>query len=257
MIRSTGALRRFGVVIAIVAVVAAACSDDGADSTTPPSPSTTSTTSIQSDTTTTLSPAESTTTTAAETTTTAEETTTTAAETTSTTAASSDVELSDEGIQAGATWVPFGTIDEDAIAAVTVVLGAPSEDSGWVDAFSVYGTCPGPVVRGVHWDAYVMLFTQADTDFWTGGVPHFFAWYYTDVPPDLATTEGLVIGDTLATVEALYGGPKLEINEDPFDPSGGIWLYDMVGFTGMWGFANGLEPDSVISSINGGRGCGE
>ncbi len=240
----------------VVALVASGCSDDADSTTTVPATLTTTSSTAAPATTTTTVP-EDTTTTAAETTTTVAETTTSSSSTTTTMAEESSLELSDEGVQAGATWVPFGTIDEDAIAAVEAVLGAPTNDSGWIDSFSGYGTCPGAVVRGVHWDAYVMLFTQADTDFWSGGVPHFFAWYYTDIVPALATTEGLVIGDTLATVEALYGGPKLEINEDPFDPSGGVWLYDMVGYTGLWGFADGQDPDSVISSINGGRGCGE
>lgn len=245
-------MSRLGIALVALALIGAACSDDaGETSTTPATLTTTSSTSTTaaSETTTTTVP-EETTTTVTGTTTTTETTTTTIVE-------ESSLELSDEGVEAGATWVPFGTIDEDAIAAVAAVLGTPSDDSGWVDSFSVYGTCPGPVVRGVHWDAYVMLFTQAETDFWTAGVPHFFGWYYTDVVPALATTQGLVIGDTLATVEALYGGPKLEINEDPFDPSGGIWLYDVVGFTGLWGFADGQNPASVISSINGGQGCGE
>lgn len=239
----------------VVALVAAGCANDADSTTTVPATLTTTSSTAAPETTTTVP--EETTTTIAETTTTVAETTTTASTTTTTAAEEDNLELSDEGVQAGATWVPFGTIDDDAIAAVAAVLGAPTDDSGWIDSFSGYGTCPGSVVRGVHWDAYVMLFTQSDTDFWSGGVPHFFAWYYTDVVPALATTEGLVIGDTLATLEALYGGPELEIDEDPFDPSGGIWSYDTVGFTGLWGFADGQSPESVISSINGGQGCGE
>lgn len=249
-------IRRFSIGLIALVLMSSACSDDAGETSTTLTTTSSTSTSAPTETTTTTVPDE-TTTTATETTTTAAVTTTTVAATTTTTVEESTLELSDEGVQAGATWVPFGTIDEEAITAVAAVLGSPTNDSGWVDSFSVYGTCPWPVVRGVHWDAYVMLFTQADTDFWTGGVPHFFGWYYTDVVPAIATTEGLVIGDTLATVEALYGGPKLDINEDLFDPSGGVWLYDMVGFTGLWGFADGQNPDSVISSINGGQGCGE
>lgn len=247
----TVVLRRLAVV-ALLAVAAAACGSD--------SDATTSTVDdVGASTTTTLAPATTTiattTTTVAETTTTVAETTTTEPATTTTMAAT--VELSDEGIQAGSTWVYLGMNDEEAITAVAAVLGAPDEDSGWIDSFSIYGTCPSPVVRGVHWGSFVLLFTQADTDFWSGGVPHLFAYYYTSSPPDLQTTEGLRIGDTLETLESLYGGPKLEIDEDPFDPTGGIWLYDVVGWTGMWGYADGQDPTSTISTINGGVGCGE
>lgn len=247
-------LRRAIGLVAVVGLIAGACSGDADDATT--TLQTLTTTSSTSTTTTTSS---TTTTAPAETTTTVAETTTTmAAETTTTTTAiGTPLALSDEGVQAGETWVPLGTVEDDAIAAVSVAFGAPTDDSGWVDAFSVYGTCPGPVVRGVHWGGFVMLFTQAETDFWTEGVPHFFAYYYTAAPPDLATTEGLVLGDTLATVEALYGGPKLEIAEDPFNPTAGIWLYDLVGWTGMYGYADSQDPSGIISTINGGRGCGE
>ena len=240
------------VLVVALAVVASACTTESDSTTTVPATLTTT-----SSTSTTTVPATTTTTEAPTTTTTEPSTTTTEATTTTTTTLPAVLELSDEGIQAGATWTPFGTTEDDAIAAVSTILGAPTDDSGWVDSFSVYGTCPPPVVRGVHWGAFVMLLTQAETDFWSAGVPHFFAWYYTDVPPDIATTEGLVLGDTLGTLEALYGGPLLVIDEDPFDPSGGIWSYDLQSWTGLSGFADGQDPSSTITSINGGRGCGE
>jgi hypothetical protein len=235
----------------VLLIVAAGCSSSGDDATTTTSvPVTTTVVSTST------AAATSTTVTATSTAPTTTSTTSTSLAP-STTDAEVGLLLSDEGIEAGDVWVPLGSLEGDAVEAVTAVLGPPSDDSGWVDAFSVYGTCPGPVVRGVHWDAFVMLFTQSDTDFWSAGVPHFFAWYYTGVPPELETTEGLVIGDTLETLEAHYGGPDLAIGEDPFDPSAGYWAYDVVGWTGMWGYADGLDPSSTVTSINGGRGCGE
>ena len=236
--------------IGVLALAIAGCGSSDASSTTtmtaPPVSSSTST-------------VDTTTTTVARTTTssTVETTTTTTSATTTTTAAAGQVQLTDEGIAAGATWVPFGTLDEETITALTAVLGGPTDDSGWVDSFSIYGTCPGPVIRGVHWDSFVALFTQAETDFWTAGVPHFFAWYYTGTPPVLATTEGLEIGDTLQALNDFYGGVDLVIDEDPFDPMGGYWSYDLVGWTGLWGYADGTDPDSIVTSVNGGRGCGE
>jgi len=201
-----------------------------------------------------------TTTTAPKTTTTAppETTTTTLAPVTTTTPAAAVVELSDEGIVAGTGWLSFGFNDEDAIVAVTAVLGAPTQDSGWIDAFSSpYGVCPAPVVRGVHWDQFVMLFTQAETDFWSGGVPHFYAYNYYGDAADLETTEGIAIGDTLAQLKAAYPGPKLEILENPFDPSAGFWIYDRQMWTSMSGSATGQADADTIDSINGGIGCGE
>ena len=167
------------------------------------------------------------------------------------------LELSDEGIQAGEEWVYFGFDDDDAVTAVAAVLGAPTHDSGWVDSFSVYGTCLSPVVRGVHWDDFVMLFTQADTDFWTGGVPHFFAYYFTGARPNLFTTEGIGIGSSVETLEAAYGGPLYTMEESFFDPEDGFWTYDQQAWTGLWGYTTGQSPSDAITSINGGQGCGE
>ncbi len=195
--------------------------------------------------------------------------TTTAAPTTTvapTTTATSTVgeppvalQVNDQGVQAGDTWVYFGYNDDDAVAAITAVLGPPTYDSGWVEAVSSpFGVCPGPVVRGVQWESFTALFTQTDDIFWTAGVPHFFAYYYTDgsAPAGVTTTEGIGIGDTLAELKAAYGG-EIDIYDSPFDPTDGVWTYHQTDWTGMWGFADGMTPDAHVTSILGGQGCGE
>lgn len=244
-------MRRSVALVTLLVLLGAACGDDsgGIGLTT----STTSTTAVASTTTV----ADTTTTTAGPTTTTAAPTTTTTVAPTTTTTSAPAVELSDEGIQAGDTWIYFGYDDDDAVAAVSAVLGPPTHDSGWTDPFGDYGVCPAPEVRGVHWSGLILLFTKADTDFWTGGVEHFFAFTFTNIPPDLATTQGLMLGDTIADLQAIYGGPDLVIDENPFDPSAAIWSYDAAPWTGLYGFATSQNPDGLIISINGGRGCGE
>ena len=186
-----------------------------------------------------------------------ESTTTSSVEATTTSAGKSTVELSDEGVQAGTQWVHFGYDDADAIEAVAAVLGSPTDDSGWVDSFSVYGTCPAPVVRGVHWDDFVMLFTQADTDFWSAGVPHFFGYYLTSRSPDLVTTENVGVGSSVDLLEVAYGGALYTMEESLFDPALGYWTYDQEIWTGLWGYSTGQDSSDVVTSINGGSGCGE
>jgi len=243
-------MKRQATLLVAMLLALGACGDDsgGIGITT----STTTVTTVAPSTT--VAPA--TTTTAGATTTTVAPTTTTAAPITTTTEPPSLL-LSDEGIQAGTTWVYFGYDDDDAVSAVSAVLGPPTHDSGWTDPFGDYGVCPAPEVRGVHWNGLILLFTKADTDFWSGGVEHFFAFTFTSVPPDLATTQGLMLGDTIADLQAIYGGPDLLIDESPFDPSAGIWSYDAASWTGLYGFASSQAADGVILSINGGRGCGE
>ena len=164
-----------------------------------------------------------------------------------------------DGVGAIETFVSFGANDEGAISAVEASLGAPTFDSGWIDSFSGYGTCPGDVVRGVEWDSFVMLFTHADTAFESGGEPHFFSYYYTDEQPGFATPDMIEIGSTVAQLKAAYDGPVFEFGEFDFDPSLGFWVYerDNDAQTLLWGGTTGLTDSDLVTSINGGTGCGE
>jgi len=240
------------VIVAFIVGVSLGGGDDIAgDTTTTTESDTTSTvaettTSSAPDTTTTLPPT---------TTTTPPDTTTTsvAPVTTTTTAAVAVVNLSDEGLQAGDTWVPFGYDDEDAIAAVSAVLGSPTIDSGWVEEL----LCPAPVVRTVRWNDLWLLFTQADTDFWSAGVPHFFTYFYSGPTPVLSTTEGIGLGSSVEMLQAAYGGPTYTMDESPYVAGEGFWTYDRQPWTGMWGYATGESGADTVTAINGGQGCGE
>lgn len=245
-----------------MSLVTAACSpgEEAADSTTTTMPPTATTSHAPS----------TTTTTAATTTTTslAQSTTTTTLATTTTTVAGVDIELSDEGIQVGSDWLPFGSDDDETVAALTAALGPASDDTGWLDALSDgwerFGVCPQPNVRGVSWGedgdiSLQVLFTDGDTDFWVGGVQHLFAFYYSDSSPPhgLNTPEGIGVGSSLGELNAVYEPAKIVIEEAWFDPALGYWSYDMHDWTGMWGFATGQGDADTITSLNGGRGCGE
>lgn len=253
-------MKKYLLTCACLALVASACSasDDGSDTTVPETLTTTSSTSTT--TTTTQAPEETTTTTTLA----PEETTTTTTEapeetTTTTAAGPTVVQLTNEGIQAGAVWVPFGTDDDDAVAAIEAILGAPTTDSGWIPAWGDYGVCPDPLVRAVEWDALITLYTTAESDFWSpAGTEHFFSFNYLAAasPANLMTPEGIGIGSTLAELDAAYPG-EVVIDEAFFDPALGFWSYRLMDWTGLWGYASGQANTSTITSINGGSGCGE
>ena len=242
-----------------LAVSACSMSDSGSDTTVPATLTTTSATSTS---TTTQAPEETSTTTttqAPEETTTSTTTTAAPEETTTTIAGPVVVQLTNEGIQAGAVWVPFGTDDDDAVAAIEAILGAPTTDSGWIPAWGDYGVCPDPLVRAVEWDALITLYTTAESDFWSpAGTEHFFSFNYLAAvsPPNLMTPEGIGIGSTLAELDAAYPG-EVVIDEAFFDPALGFWSYRLMDWTGVWGYASGQADTSTITSINGGSGCGE
>lgn len=233
-----------------LALVTTACSAGGDATSTTTVPVTLTTTS------TTTTVPETTTTTLPETT-----TTTTASETTTTMTAPDDgkIELTNEGIRAGAQWIHFGYDDDDAVTHISAILGAPSKDTGWTSPWGEYGVCYGSKMRAVEWGSLVTLYTNGDTDFWTGGVEHFYAYYYTDVnnPRDLRTPEGIGIGSSLGQLRAAYDPAKIVIDEAFFDPTVGFWSYDMHTWTGLWGYATGQSDAHAITSINGGQGCGE
>ncbi len=233
-------MKRMILLLAAASLVAAACVS-GDDSSSTSIPETLTTTSMTVAETTTTAPVTTTTPT----------TTTTAAPTTTTTPAI--VELNDEGLQAGDVWVHFGYGAEDAIAAVTAVLGSPTIDTGWIED----SICPAPTTRTVRWNGLWMLFTTGDTDFWSGGVEHFFTFYYSDPTPVIFTTEGIGLGSTVADLEAAYGGPLYDLADSPFVEGEGLWSYDLQTWTGLWGYTSGLNPTDTVIAINGGRGCGE
>ena len=171
-----------------------------------------------------------------------------------------ELTLETDGVGALVTFVSFGANDEGAIAAVTASLGPNTRDTGWIPSFSEYGTCPGDEVRGVEWGSFVMLFTMADTAFETGGAPHFFSYYYTEpAQPDFATPDMIEIGSTVAELKAAYDGPEFEFGEFEFEPSLGFWVYerDNDAQTLLWGGTTGLADSDLVTSINGGTGCGE
>ncbi len=255
-------MKKYLLVCVTIALVATACgsTDDGSDTTVPANLTTTSSTST-STTTTSKAPEETTTTSTTEAPGETPTSTTEAPEETTTTtmAAPSAVQLNNEGVQAGAVWVPFGTDDDDAVAAIEAVLGAPTTDSGWIPAWGDYGVCPDPMVRAVEWDALITLYTNAESDFWSpAGTEHFFSFNYLAAasPPNLMTPEGIGIGSTLAELKAAYPG-EIVIDEAFFDPALGFWSYRLMDWTGLWGYASGQADTSTITSINGGSGCGE
>jgi hypothetical protein len=244
-------MRVLALVVGAVMLVGTACTTTPASSTTTAQATTTTVTAS------TTTAAPTTTTVPPTTTTTTVPPTTTTAPATTTTAPSGPVLLSGEGVLAGGTPLPYGTDDEATIAAIGSILGVPSHDSGWIDSFSGYGTCPGPLVRGVEWGSFTTLYTQTEDEFAATGVPHFFSYSYTSDDPHLETTEGIDIGSTNNALEDGHGGPTFVLTPWFFDETLGFWSSDQFSSEQLWGLSTGLNPTDTVTSINGGQGCGE
>lgn len=239
----------------------AATPSPGATTATEPNPTSdaTSTSSSATSSSTTSSSTTSSTTSSTSSTTTTSTTSTTTTTTTTTTTIPAFVLESD-----GVGGVKFGAQPDEAIAYVTGFLGPHKGDSGWVDAFSKYGTCPPPEVRGVEWGGaegwfgFVLLFTKAATAHLPEGGEHFFSYYYLDGtdPEGLATADAIFIGSSMADLQATYG-TDLEIFDDEI--FGTTWFSerDFAAEHVLGGSMTGEEQDDFVETINGGVGCGE
>lgn len=156
--------------------------------------------------------------------------------------------LEQDGLDA----INFGAAPEETIAAISAVLGTPTKDTGVVESFSKYGTCPGDTVRGVEWKNFYVLF--GDT---VWGKNKFYGYGYTDIRDaehisPLYTAKGVTIGMSAAEMKEKY--PKATIGE---------WLPGQKAFTLERGashdgrFLAGTLIDDKIYFLSGGIMCGE
>lgn len=237
--------------------------DDTAMETTTLATSTTQmTTSSAAETTTssTTSTEPSTTTTSA-TSTTMPESTTTSSTTSTTTTTIPPLVLEPDGIGG----VAFGATPDETITYATATLGPADRDTGWVDSFSEFGTCPPPEVRGVQWGespsgfghSFTLLFTKAPTTHKPDGGEHLFGYDYYGGDLVLATETGMTVGTTLAAARAMY--PTIEIDESPWDPIAGVWWVDddPSDDSQLFGYSTGQGNTDVVTSVLGGVTCGE
>jgi hypothetical protein len=176
-------------------------------------------------------------------------TTTSSAATDPTTPATSAVPAADITLSSnGLGIVDLGADPEAAIAAVSADLGAPTFDTGWVDA----GNCPGTEYREVAWDALTLQFNDAADATAPDGGRHFFGYSYGGGDAGLTTAEGIGPGATVADLEAAYG-TALSIEDNP--AVGPLWQVEAHLFFG--GGLSGIAADDVVTSIQGGIKCAE
>jgi hypothetical protein len=239
MIAMTG---RFALLIACggLAIASSSCGGSGDDAAT-----TTGATPVPSASSTTPSTTVSTSTT---TSTTTPPDTTVAPSTTVADPAIAELLLSGEGIGTAG----FGAEPDGAIEYITSYLGAPSNDTGWIDPLTI-GLCSGDEIRQVSWGVLTLLF--GDVSEVLEGRRHFFGYTYGELdsigsePVGLQTTRGVQIGSRVVDVRAAY--PAASINpEDDFGPPF-FFVNDS-----LRGFLTGIEDDATVTAVLGGSDCG-
>jgi hypothetical protein len=149
----------------------------------------------------------------------------------------------------------FAAEADGVVAYVSRYVGAPTADSGWIDALeSPFGVCSGERVRGVQWGQLQLLF--GDESSVSSAPGHFFSYRYggfTDQPPvpaALRTDAGLMLGSTLAQIRAVH--PEVTVFEDPIFGAG--FAISQGGISGT--LTDGSDAGQV-KVLYGGIGCGE
>lgn len=153
--------------------------------------------------------------------------------------------------------IRFGVEPDAAIEYVTALLGEPTSDTGWIDAVSEFGTCPGTEVRGVSWGDLRLLFGD-ESDF-DAGVRHFYQWQYGptgDVTADEvadplgpATDGDISIGSTVADIDRVYDNAEI-FTDVVFGP--GFELEP-----GLWGSLSDDASTGRVLALYGGTPCAE
>ncbi|MFM2077479.1 MAG: hypothetical protein RJA49_1369 [Actinomycetota bacterium] len=159
--------------------------------------------------------------------------------------------LSDQGLGD----VLFGAEADGVVDYVSTILGAPTNDSGWVDPLTIGAACTGTTVRFVAWNDLSLFFTD-DSPVATG-LKHFAGYTYGPAVGDaaiepfgLTTDSGVGVGATVEFLRATY--PKVQVS--PGDDIGGPGFFISEGLSG---FLTGTSNADTIMSFVGGYGCGE
>lgn len=149
--------------------------------------------------------------------------------------------------------VSFGDDADDAIAAVTAVLGEPSEDSGWVEPLTI-STCAGSEARAVAWGSLYLYFSDESSR--ATGSRHLIGYSYGSVselggpPQGLSTPEGIGLGTTVEFLRAAYDAVVVEAGEE------GLVEPNFYVDESLSGRLTGGEDDDLVTVIIGGDPCG-
>lgn len=167
--------------------------------------------------------------------------------------------LNATGIDTGSGVLPFGTPTEVVISEVTALLGPPTADTGLIP--TIENGCPtaADAFRTVSWGSLELVF-MSQSDFTVEAGDHLVFWFNpgnevdafsfigdsTRVPiVNDSTAVGELtaqLGDSVSVFEEELIGPFMLINDN---------------FGEMRGELSGLTDGDVVLSANAGIGCGE
>lgn len=150
----------------------------------------------------------------------------------------------------------FGTDPDSVIRYLTSVLGAPTDDSDWVDP-STYYACEGTVVRRVEWGVLAVMF--GDESDVASGRSHLMSYTYGavdrlgDEPRELRTSTGVTLGSTVAELRSAH--PDVLLSEGDTDVDIPPSYYLPGTSPSPSGLLTGIGDTDLVLVVFGGSGC--
>ncbi|MGA0219704.1 MAG: hypothetical protein ACO38I_08180 [Ilumatobacteraceae bacterium] len=147
----------------------------------------------------------------------------------------------------------LGADPDTSVGYISSILGAPTDDSGWVDPLEFY-LCRGTTVRRVEWGVLSVMFGD-ESDIATGRT-HLISWTYGlidrlgDEPLGLRTAGGVTLGDQLAGLRAEFGSIAVDEGDADLDIPPSFYI----GPT-LRGLSTGVADEDYVLVLIGGSGC--
>ena len=146
--------------------------------------------------------------------------------------------------------IVFGMQDDLAIGRLVASFGDP-EDTGWQTSTGQYGVCAGDLERVLTFDTFAAIVTKS-------GGQDIFNGYRNDLtsggglgtdPASIETLSGLVIGDTVETMQTIYANQRVVFGTDP--KLGAIFEINSAasGVLLLWGPVEGEDPSDRVIGI--------
>lgn len=147
----------------------------------------------------------------------------------------------------------LGADPDTSVSYISSILGAPTDDSGWVDPLEFY-LCRGTTVRRVEWGVLSVMFGD-ESDIATGRT-HLISWTYGlidrlgDEPLGLRTAGGVTLGDQLTGLRAEFGSIAVDEGDADLDIPPSFYI----GPT-LRGLSTGVADEDYVLVLIGGSGC--
>lgn len=171
--------------------------------------------------------------------------------------------LTGDGVDLRDSVLLFGTAADQAIPVLQEALGEPSKDTGEIEPFSTYGTCPGSTLRVLEYGGGALQLLFGDPE---EGEQVLYGWALTSSgdPASVPRASALVgdeatlefgVGTTVGELQEQTGEDTFTISEDELTMDPAFTLADQS--SGFRGFLSGTSPSDTVTFVDAGTPCGE